>query len=221
MKHIVAILITVLFCQAINAQNIFNMEKKNKAIYSRFGIEPTYVFAIGYMQAFDLKSINRKVLTYGDLSSPTKMFGIKNYEAKAGGVIEAISWKGIGVTYNLNFSTGHVQTKNFGSQKFSFGNKLSCGYYKDKWYLAFIGQYEKIIANNLTHTQYYRDYVFPEAKDGWYKGAGGNIQFGLETGFTLKEYLDIRFELKLPKSEKFDSYNGSPAHTNLTIAYRF
>lgn len=224
MRNIIKILTILLFIvlsQTINAQNIFNLDEKDKAVYSRLGIEPTYVFALGYMQSFQLKAINRNAVAYGELSSPIKDFGINNYEVKAGGILNVVKWKNIGVTYNLNFSTGKVQTKNFSSQKYAFGNKLCLGSFQDKWFIALGGEYEKIFANKITHTEYYRDFIFPEAIDGWYNGAGGNIQLGLEAGLTIKEILDLRVEFKVPRSERFNSYNGSPGHINLTVAFRF
>ncbi len=221
MKKIISFLILIAFNQSIYSQNTFNLKEKSNTVYGRFGIEPTYVLGIGYLHSFKLDKINRNLTLFGEVSSPTKIFGYKNYETKLGGILNVIEHKGFGLTYNLNFSMGHVETKNFDSQKFAFANKLLLGYFNRKWYLAFSGEHEKIFANKIKHSQYYRDFIFPEAKDGWYKGAGGNIQLGIETGTTIKECLDLRFEFKIPKSEKFDSYNGSPVNVNLTVGYRF
>ncbi len=221
MKNLLAVILTLMCIHFSYSQNILNIEERNKTVYSKFGIEPTYVLAVGYMHSFSLEKINRKFVLFGEMSSPTKLFGVKNYEAKLGGMINLIEHKGFGINYHLNFSTGHVETKNFDSQKMAFANKLFLGYFKRKWYITITGEYEKIYANKIVHSEYYRDFIFPEAKDGWYNGAGGNFQFGIETGITIKEYLDIQLEIKMPVSEKFDSYNGSPAHLNLLLGYRF
>lgn len=221
MKKILSLIIAIALFQTTNAQNIFKHTEKRNVAYGRFGIEPTYVFAAGYMHFFNLQKSDKNIVVFGEVSSPTRMFGTKNYEIKFGGIVNAIKHMSFGITYNLNFSTGHVETKNFHSQKYAFANKLLLGYFENRWYIAFAGEYEKIFANNITHTQYYRDFVFPEAKDGWYNGAGGNIQLGIETGFVIKKMVEVRIEIKVPKSEKFNSYNGSPANVNLTIGYRF
>jgi len=221
MRKIITLIIVFVCIQSLNAQNTFNLDNKSSSIYLRSGIEPTVGFALGYMQSLTIQSIEKKLVLFGEISGPKKDFGFNNYETKVGGIINAYKYKNFGITYNLNFSTGHVSTKNFGSQKFAFANKLLSGYFKPKWYIVFTGEHEKIFANKITNTQYYRDYIYPEAKDGWYNGAGGNIQLGLETGLTIKELVDVRFELKIPKSEKFNSYYGSPAHINLIFAYRF
>ena len=215
------LLIATVFIQNIKAQNTFNIQEINRSVYSRFGIEPTYHLALGFRQSFPIKKIKRNAVLYGELSSPVKGIGGSNYEVKTGGILNVLKLNSFGISYHLNFSTGHVKTKNFDSQKFAFSNKLLAGYFSDKWYLAFSGEYEKVMSNKIIHTQYYRDYIFPEAKDGWYKSAGGNIQLGIEVGTTIKGIIDIGFDLKVPKSERFNSYNGSPANANLSTAYRF
>ncbi len=75
--------------------------------------------------------------------------------------------------------------------------------------------------NRIEHTAFYRTTYYEDAEDGWYKGAGGMFQFGIESGGTIKEKYDIHFEIKLPFTEKFNSYGGSPFHVNLGLGYRF
>lgn len=221
MKKIIVFIVAFIWMQNINAQNVFNFKNKEKSVYGSFGIEPTYNLTLGYLQCFKVEKIKRNIIFFGEISSPLKAIGLKNYEAKSGGITDLLKLKSFGISYALNVSTGHVQTKNFGSQKYAFSNKLLVGHFTNKWFVAFSGEYERIFANRITHTTYYRDYIFPEAKDGWYKGAGGNIQLGIETGVTVKETIDITFDFKIPKSEKFNRYNGSPVHTNLSLGYRF
>lgn len=220
MKKIYTIIIAFLFIQNLGAQNMFNLNETKNITYLRYGIEPTIVFAVGHMHVFNINGINRNLAVLGEFSRPQKSFG-NNYELKTGGIMPVVQLRDWGFTFQLNFSTGHVETKNFESQKIAFDYALNLGLYKEKWYLSLVGEYENIMANKITNSQYYRDYAYPEAKDGWYKGAGGNVQFGLETGFTIKQRFDVNFDLKVPFSEKFNSYNGSPAHTNVTLGYRF
>lgn len=221
MKKLVLLTLLAMSVSPVYAQNIFNLNHHDNLVYSRIGIEPTYVLAVGYMKSFDLPSVNRNLVAYGEVSSPLQLIRSTNYEAKMGVIANLLKYKRFGVTYGLNVSTGHVETKNFSSQKMAFANKLLAGYFSDSWYLAFSGEHEHLFANRITHTEYYRDYIFPEAKDGWYKGAGGNIQLGLEAGFRLVERVDIRFELKVPRSEYFNSYYGSPANLTLAVGYIF
>ena len=82
-------------------------------------------------------------------------------------------------------------------------------------------KYEKNFVNKLTHTQTFRDQYYEGAVDGWYKGGGGTFQFGVAGGMTFMEKVDVHLEIKLPVTEKFNNYAGSPLHVNLGLGYRF
>jgi hypothetical protein len=63
--------------------------------------------------------------------------------------------------------------------------------------------------------------LVPETVDGWYIGAGGSWQLGLEFGFTIRQLFDLEIDMKVPRSEKFNGYYGSPFHGNVTLGFRF
>jgi hypothetical protein len=87
--------------------------------------------------------------------------------------------------------------------------------------MAFTAEYKKIYLNHIEHTDFYKETYYKDVVDGWYKGAGGMFQFGIEGGYTFMDKIDAHVELKLPFTEKFNSYGGSPMHVNLGIGYRF
>ena len=97
---------------------------------------------------------------------------------------------------------------------------MAFGIYSEKRFVAFTAEYENIFLNKIEHSDFYKETYFEDVVDGWYKGAGGRFQFGVEGGVTVKKKLDAHLEVKLPFTEKFDSYRGSPMHVNLGIAYR-
>jgi hypothetical protein len=125
------------------------------------------------------------------------------------------------IVNNVNLSAGGVTTKNFISKKFAVGDEAAFGFYKKRWFIVATAEYEKIYLNRIEHTEFYRTTYYEDAKDGWYKGAGGMFQFGLEGGRTIKGKYDIYLEIKLPFTEKFNNYGGSPFHVNIGLGYRF
>jgi hypothetical protein len=204
------------------SQNLFNLENKNQKGYLKYGIEPTLVVGLGYLHSFPFSFANRKVLAvFGEISSPTKMIGLKNYEAKLGGMVPVVKKGFFGITYQLNFSTGHVETKNFTSQKIATGNKVLVGVFKPKWHLSFVTEFEYVMVNHIKNSEYYKKFIYPEAQDGWYRGAGGSFNLGIEYSYTYRDRFDVMFDFKIPRSMNFNSFYGSPAHTNIHFAYRF
>ena len=50
---------------------------------------------------------------------------------------------------------------------------------------------------------------------------GGMFQFGIDGGVTIKNKYDTHLEIKMPFTERFNSYGGSPFHVNPGPGYRF
>ena len=38
---------------------------------------------------------------------------------------------------------------------------------------------------HVTHSEWYRTYFYADAKDGWYRDAGGTVHYGLVAGLTV------------------------------------
>jgi hypothetical protein len=218
MKTVLSTLI-LLISTSLYSQNLIQLNEKNHAVRLSYGIDPTYILALQYRYTHEFTS-QFKVAGFIDVNSPTHLFGKENYESKLGIYIPYLFINNCGILYEGNVSTGHVETKNFSSQKIAFSNRLYFGIYKPKWHFQFGLAHEHIYANKITHTDYYRNYIYPEAIDGWYRGAGGNFQSGIEYGYVFHQKFETAIEFKLPKSEKWNSYYGAPAHIMLHFAYR-
>ena len=221
MKYLITVIMMFGAVIQSSAQTIINDSPTENRAYLRIGIEPTTMITFGYQRNFNVGFLNRNVTSYAEWGTSMTRFGFNNAELKIGGILfvfEKGSFKGVN---NLNLSAGSVTTHNFDSKKFAIGDEVAVGFYKKNWFIAMTGEYEKIYLNHIEHTEFYRKTYYEDAKDGWYKGAGGMFQFGFEGGGTIKGKYDIHLEMKLPFTEKFNSYGGSPAHVNLGLGYRF
>lgn len=200
---------------------IFNDNTIKNNVYIRTGIEPASMIAFGYQRNLNLKFIKPTITTFAEWNFSAFRFSPKNSELKMGGIAPLFQKKNFKIVNDLNLSAGSVSTLHFESKKFAIADEIAFGFYKPKWFLALTAEYEKIYLNHIEHTDFYRENYFEGAVDGWYKGGGGMFQYGLETGRTFYQKYDIHVELKVPFTEKFNSYGGSPAHLNLAIGYRF
>jgi hypothetical protein len=219
-KIIIFILAIIVAFNQLSAQTtITNNPEFNNRAYLRIGIEPATMITFGFERQFNLSFINKDIVTFAEVSSSTSSF--ENNEFKIGGLLPILEPGNFKVLGNLNFSTGRLSAKNFDSRKFAAAIKLSFGLYKQKWFAAFTTEYENIFLTKIEHSDFYRDTYYEDAVDGWYKGSGGMFQFGIEGGYTFMKRIDAHVELKLPFTEKFNSYGGSPMHVNLGIGYKF
>jgi len=201
---------------AINKDTLYN----NRA-YLKAGIEPATMLTLGYQHNINVPLLKHHLTTFAEWKVSIPRFSFNNSELKIGGIYPVFKKSGFMIVNNLNLSTGSVATLHFDSKKFAVADEIAIGFYKKRWFFATTIEYEKIFLNYLKHTDFYRETFYEGAKDGWYTGAGGMFQFGIEAGISLKERYDIHLEIMMPFTEKFDAYGGSPLHTNLGLAYRF
>lgn len=204
----------------LSAQTIIsNDNTKSNRAYAKAGIDPATMFRLGYERQMGLTVIEKQLVTYAEWGF--SVANLKNSELKVGGVLSLIEKGNFKIVNNLNLSAGTLTAKNFDSKKFAIADEIALGIYKQKWSFALTAEYEKFYLNHIEHSDFYRATYYEDAIDGWYKGAGGMFQFGIEWSRILYERFDLNLELKMPFTEKFHSYRGSPAHINLGVGYRF
>ena len=221
MKKGLILLFTLLISASLNAQTTLRENSTKNAVYGHIGINPSTLLTVGYQRYLADSVFNREIIVFSEISSSLFTPGPKDSEIKLGGIISIYEWNKFKIINSLNFSYGSAQSINFDSKKLAVGDELAIGFYGPKSFVATSIEFEHVYLNHLKHSDYFKDTYFSDVKDGWYKGLGGAFQFGIETGFTLKKKVDIHLELKVPFTEKFNSYMGSPFHLTLGGRYRF
>lgn len=215
-------IIALLFISAsIFAQTSFKESEKNNEIYIRGGLEPNLMISLGYQHSFELEKINRDLTIFAELKTSLVRFSLFNSEVKTGATIPIIQAGSFKIINNLNFSISGVETINFNSLRIAVGDEIAIGFYGNIWFAAFIVEYERALCNYITHTDFYKNTHYSDAVDGWYKGASGAFQFGLEGGILISKLVDVNLEVKVPVTEHFNGFSGSPFHVNLGVGLRF
>ena len=59
------------------------------------------------------------------------------------------------------------------------------GYYQRCWFIAAEFGVDWAITTHIAHSQFYRDTVYADAKDGWYANTGGEFYYGLLGGYSF------------------------------------
>jgi hypothetical protein len=62
---------------------------------------------------------------------------------------------------------------------------LTLNVYRHRWFAAGELGFDKAIITHVTHSDWYRTHIYPDAKDGWYLDAGGTYRAGLAGGVAL------------------------------------
>ncbi len=220
MKYILALLSTMLVCNLFAQTAWIDTAARNK-MYFQFKIEPASMITIGYQKPARQKIFKRDLNPYYEISTSLYQIGFANSEAKVGEMISIYESGNFKFITRLNLSVGHVKTCNFNSTKIAAEDEIGIGFYKKKSFIALTAEYEDIYFNYIKHTRYYKETYYEDAIDGWYKGGGGTFQFGMEAGVTIQEKIDSFISIKVPFTEEFNGYGGSPFHVKVGFAYHF
>ena len=168
-------MLLILVNQAFAQMPIYNSMITNKS-YIKIGIEPTTMITVGFQRNVNLDLIQKSVTTYLEWGTSLFRFGLKNSDLKIGGSFYLYEKGDLRLINSLHLSVGSLTTHNFDSKKLAMGDEVMFGYFKKSWFMATTFEYEKILLNHIEHTNFYRTTYYADAKDGWYKGAGGMFQ---------------------------------------------
>lgn len=201
-----------------HSQSLFDQDNR---IIVQGGIDPATMITFRYERLIRGGLWNKDIYPFAEVSSSVTRFGVKNSAMKIGQRMPVVSLQSFQLITGLNTSFGSVETINSDSRRLALEGDVALGYYRRKWFFAMTASYEKILATKLIHSGYYRARFYDAAIDGWYTGAGGSFQFGIEGGVVIKNTIEVFLELKVPLTERFNPMMGSPAHANVGVGYRF
>lgn len=182
------------------------------------GIDPSWNVSFSYQRIVNLNG--NTFTAYGEWEASVVRPGFKNCDGNLGAVISLLRKNNFHVLTDPYFSLGRLETRNFKSLSTLVGNEVSAGFFKVNKYITLLVSYNRILATHLEHSNFYRETFFEDARDAWYRSTGGFFQFGLGGGFTFNSKHDIFIEFKIPVTERFGGFGGSPAHLNLGYGIR-
>lgn len=148
---------------------------------------------------FDLNDIRVKIVTEATLLRK------KNFEVR-GGINPLI--------VNLK-----MQTERMTSLGADF--HLFAGITNSKWNIGLTSTYNQVFSTHIKHTDKYKNNVFLDVQDGWYKNTASNIRLGIHANRTLNKF-NIYIDGGLSKTGTFNNYLFvPPIYALLGLNYQF
>lgn len=206
--------------QLLNAQ-IFNwnaVENTRHIVNIGVGLDYSVSYNAGYSYKLNTKT---PVVLTTSFSLPSGELILDDFKSKIGGQLLIINnphFKG-GVAINgifRRFENPLVRLLNFGSE-----TKANFGYYGLKWFIAAEIGFDKAIVSHFKHSDYYKENYYEDVKDGWYEpSTGGNLQYGLQTGYSFKKS-DITLSLGKVVAQDFKTNPTLPFYMGLGYNFRF
>lgn len=180
------------------------------------GIDYGVIYGVGY--SYHLQS-KLPIVLNAELSIPSGDKLFDDFKTKVGAHVNLFKINHIALSLNATgvfraYENTLVKLSNFGAT----ANAI-IGYYGPKWYVNADFGFDKAIVTHLKHKDTYR-LNFPDVKDGWYESTGGNIQYGIQVGYSFTQS-DVYLKGGKTTTQDFKTSPTIPVYVQLGYTFRF
>lgn len=206
--------------QVSSAQEVFNtIRPGEQRAYFNFEMDPTFAIAAGYAQSCELQAIDRNVTLTADITLPIFLVDLKHYRIKIGTRVPLLGSKNWNIINRFNIKNKGTDNIVYTGNVWSIEEGLLLGYFAGKWFVAGEVDYDKFLFTHLKHSNWYKENVYADAKDGWYTGTGGNIKLGMQAGYTFRNKIELSLGFGLSKTESLNDPVGLPFFMTIGFIY--
>lgn len=206
---------------AANAQVISPISAGKQAVYLNFGLDPAVLPTIGYARGFEAGFIKRDMMVSAELAMPAKL-DLRDYRLKIGVQTSIVNYKGWDFSIPLHLTLRG--TKNWMHSATSLGADFTAlfGYYGKWWFVNLELGYDLAFITKITATDRYKEYYYPDFKDGWYGSTSSFFTRGLRAGFRIR-----RTEFTVRAGQPIIDWNAEsnelipPFYVTLGVNYLF
>ncbi len=191
---------SLLFVAEAQVYNPQQSELGGGRVFLSLGLDPAVQMTLGY--SHDVDCFNRTLRVGYDLTLPAGKADLNDLRLRWWSIAPLLGEQDWRVQGIIGLSA--VTTENDTYDGISFGMDLGAqaGMYKPDWSVAAEFGFTKSMFTHVSHNDWYRDYIYADAKDGWYGGAGGVWRFGLAASYSFDPVdLELRGGLRTGEGE--------------------
>jgi hypothetical protein len=153
---------------------------------ARTGLDSALVFELDYRRIVEV--LGRTSAIGVELAAPGAELDASDYRVSAGAAIPLVGgdhWKLI-----AHLSPTLRSTENGLNRMLAVGadTRLTGGFYARRWFAAGELGVDWVAASHIRHSDEYRDVVYADAEDGWYRNPGGTLYVGAHAGLSFSRF---------------------------------
>jgi hypothetical protein len=210
-------LATVAARRATAQWNVARFDTGRNRVYTTFGIDPAFVSTVGYGRV--VRPFGHRVELTGDLGLAAAHLDTRDFRARLGLQTSILHWRSLQLTGSATFITRGTENSIYRALNFGSDFTGTLGMYRHGWFAAGEFGFDKAIITHLTHSDWYRKYYYPDARDGWYLDAGGVFHYGATAGVAIgRAEISARFGWR--RTEHFRE-EVSPLYGGLGLGVSF
>ena len=163
--------------------NLARIEPGSNRFHTAFGLDPAVLTTLGYVRGFGPDA--GAALWEADLGLSVAEVDAEDLRLRIG--MQATAWRTGAWRVALRGRLIARSTSNsiYDGQAFGADLTTHVGYYRRGWFVSGSLGYDRTVVMHLEHSDWYRDNIYADAVDGWYRGQSGILRGGLAAGVTV------------------------------------
>ena len=186
-------------------------------MYVTFGLDPALVTSVGY--ARDMRIAGQPWQLGAEVGVVAADFDVQDFRARLVARSALLRWRSVRLIGSAAFITRGTENTIYRALNFGADFTGTVGVYQPRWFLAGEFGYDEAIITYLTHSDWYRDNYYPDAKDGWYLNTDGTFHYGVTSGVSLGQ-TEIAVRAGQRRTEDFNEL-AQPYYLAMGLGVRF
>ena len=162
--------------------NVTRFDSSTTWAYTSYGLDPAVVGSIGFARSIPQF---RESLVSAEVGWVVAGFDARDFRGRVTAQTSAVRWRSLRLTGDVALSARGTTNSIYRALGIGAATTWTLGVYRPRWFAGTEAGIDHNMATRITHTDWYKTYFYPDAKDGWYGGTGGTIHYGLTGGVTL------------------------------------
>ncbi|MDX2089442.1 MAG: hypothetical protein SFX73_16435 [Kofleriaceae bacterium] len=178
---LVAVLASTAHADELNLAN--TTPARPHIVSVRTGLDHAFVAEVGYDHVFGL--CDRVVIAGLDIAVPWAGLDVSDFQVGLGAtmpLLERGAWKLLG---RLGPTLRGTDTAAAQMTSLGLDARISGGYFRTRGFAAAELGVDWAATTHISHADAYREQVYPDAQDGWYRATGGTLRAGLYGGVSF------------------------------------
>lgn len=218
LRMVVALTLPALAARDGAAQwNVERFGSARNQLYTTFGLDPALVASVGYGRVVPL--LGRSWQLGAEVGIVAASFDTRDFRARLQARTTLLRWRSLRLVGSAAFITRGTENSIYRALNFGSDFTGTAGVYRPRWFLAGEFGFDKAIITHVTHSDWYRTYFYPEAKDGWYLTGGGTFHYGAAGGVALGP-TELELRAGWLRTEDFNDMMP-PMYASLGLGIRF
>ncbi|HJS44190.1 MAG TPA: hypothetical protein VJ755_12015 [Gemmatimonadales bacterium] len=186
-------------------------------MYVTVGFDPALITSVGY--ARDMRIAGQPWQLGVEAGVVAADFDVQDFRARLVARSALLQWRSMRLIGSAAFITRGTENTIYRALNFGADFTGTVGVYQQRWFLAGEFGYDEAIITYLTHSDWYREHYYPDAKDGWYLNTDGTFHYGLTTGVSIGQ-TEIAIRAGQRRTEDFQELS-QPFYMAMGVGVRF